>query len=57
MLTLGSNDRFLLDRNDAAADAAWPETLGGMTTVVGGRRVCCSWVGLVIDLPEPDGSR
>lgn len=45
MLTLGSNDRFLFDRNGATADAAWPEALGGMSTVVGGRRVRCSLVG------------
>jgi hypothetical protein len=54
MLTLGSNDRFLFDRNGAAADAAGSENSGGMTMVVGWRRVFCSCVGFELDLPDPD---
>jgi len=54
MLTLGSNDRFLFDRNGAAADAAGSGISGGMTTVVGWRRACCSCVGCELDLPDPD---
>jgi len=39
MLTLGTNDRFLFDRNGAMAGAAGSETLGSITTVVGGTRL------------------